>query len=87
MTKVRAACPTCGTIRIPTNHVTIRARLDAVDYAYRYTCSGCERIVVRQTTARIAYLLIDAHCPIETWALPYRGPRLGPPIGNHPGVA
>ena len=78
MTTIRARCLPCGDLHLHASKVTVRSRAD--QWAYRIVCPSCGAIIVRSTVHRIARLLIDAGCPVETWTLPYRGPRVGPPI-------
>jgi len=78
VTTVRSVCPQCGDLHLYTNQVTVRTRAD--QWAYRLQCPTCGARIVRPTSARIARLLIDAGCPIESWTLPPRGPRVGLPI-------
>ena len=80
MTTIRARCTHCGDVHLPASQVIVRARVDRPEWAYRLRCPSCRLIIVRPTSARIAGLLIAASCPVETWTLPYRGPRVGPAI-------
>lgn len=80
VTSIRSRCDDCGVFRVSAQDVTVRARVTAIDFAWRIICPYCGARIVRQTDEQKAYLLLDAGCPIEWWTLPYRGPRLGPPI-------
>lgn len=70
MTRIRTTCPQCGEIELLTTDVTMRIALDTVtlvgeDSRYRFHCPGCESMVSKRVTPRIAQLLSTGGVEIE----------------------
>lgn len=68
-TMVRATCPSCGDIKLPASQFVVRTLEDERDGEYRFKCN-CGFIVVKQCSAAIITLLINAGVQHEVWAYP-----------------
>lgn len=69
MTSVRATCDRCGDIRLPASEFVVRTLIGEEDGEYRFKCQ-CGFIVLRQCTAAIVALLIQAGVRHEVYEHP-----------------
>lgn len=58
-TVVRSTCPSCGTVDLPADAVTVFITADG-EPRYRYACPQCYATVDKPTTAQAITLLEDA---------------------------
>jgi predicted RNA-binding Zn-ribbon protein involved in translation (DUF1610 family) len=60
-------CPECGEERIDPLDVTVRARIEADEWSYRFTCPSCNRRAVASTSREAALQAVEAGASLETW--------------------
>lgn len=83
MAKILVTCSSCSEdIPLLPAQVFSRICTDNGEAEYRFTCTECNSIVVKPTTARMVETLEAAGVPVELWSLPaelfeaHRGPTL-----------
>lgn len=68
MTRIRAACPTCGDVDLDPEQVRLRRELgggDAAAASYRFRCPACAHEVVKEADARVVSLLATGGVTVE----------------------
>jgi hypothetical protein len=60
-------CPECGEGRVDPLDVTVRARIEADEWSYRFTCPTCARRAVATTSRSAALQAVEAGASLETW--------------------
>jgi predicted RNA-binding Zn-ribbon protein involved in translation (DUF1610 family) len=81
-TKVKATCPDCGDVFLTVRRVTVVDMRWMPDWAYRFRCPKCRRIVFDGADARVSELLTSAGAKVavvDAPAEPAERPN-GPPI-------
>lgn len=66
---IRARCDDCGDVRPKVPTVTVSWRHGLL--TYRFHCPKCKVLIDRQTSTRIAGLLIGIGCPVD-WDPPFK---------------
>ncbi|GMU78572.1 MAG: hypothetical protein AMXMBFR46_13670 [Acidimicrobiia bacterium] len=84
MATIRAACPTCGDVKLRARDLTVRVCAETDEGTYSFDCPRCGAPVAREATPRILSLLVAAGVRAEVWHRPAElsEPRIGPPLTN-----
>jgi predicted RNA-binding Zn-ribbon protein involved in translation (DUF1610 family) len=82
MATIRAACPTCGDVKLRSRDLTVRVCADDDHGTYSFACPRCGDSVRRDASPRILALLVSAGVRTEVWHRPAEllEPREGPPL-------
>ena len=82
MATIRAACPSCGDVKLRSRDLTVRVCADTDQGTYAFDCPRCSGAVVRDASPRILALLVTAGVHAEVWHHPAElfEPRVGPPL-------
>jgi hypothetical protein len=82
MASIRAACPTCGDVKLRSRDLTVRVCADDDHGTYSFVCPRCDVTVIRDASPRILALLVTAGVHAEVWHRPAEllERRDGPPF-------
>jgi predicted RNA-binding Zn-ribbon protein involved in translation (DUF1610 family) len=70
MATIRAACPTCGDVKLRSRDLTVRVCADTDAGMYSFACPRCGASVARDASPRILALLVSAGVRTEVWHPP-----------------
>ncbi len=70
MTQVRVTCPQCGDIDLTIADLRGRICIETGHAEYRFTCTSCKMISVRESDPKTFEILTGAGIHFEPWHLP-----------------
>ncbi len=70
MTSIRVTCEKCGDLELQTADLRCRSCLDDDRHQYRFTCTTCVEITVKDTEFRVIELLEGSGVRVDYWELP-----------------
>ncbi|CAN5801076.1 hypothetical protein BH23ACT1_BH23ACT1_14600 [soil metagenome] len=82
MAQVRATCPECGDIELPSTEVKARVCVDDRSGSYAFRCPMCTKATAKPVEARVIQLLVGVGSPLTMWRRPaelteaHRGPAV-----------
>jgi predicted RNA-binding Zn-ribbon protein involved in translation (DUF1610 family) len=82
MTTIRAICPHCGEVTLPSSHVEVQVCAQTQEGSYSFSCPACSTRVSRDADRRVVQILVSGGVRVKVWELPaelyetHRGPSI-----------
>src|SRR3954447_11879103 len=67
---IRASCPTCGAVELPTRDVSVQVCSTNNQGSYAFRCPHCRLAVSKPAEARIVDLLVSSGVRLTVWHMP-----------------
>ena len=82
MTTIRAVCPDCGEVTLPSSAMEVQVCAQTQEGSYTFACPVCSHPVHRPADRRVVQILVSGGVKVRIWELPAElfETHDGPPI-------
>ena len=82
MTTIRAICPRCGEVTLPSSAMEVQVCAQTQEGSYTFSCPVCSEPVRRDADRRVVQILVSGGVKVRVWQIPAEisEPKSGPSI-------
>lgn len=70
MTTIRAICPRCGEVTLPSGQVEVQVCAQTQEGSYSFSCPACAMHISRDADRRVVQILVSGGVKVRVWELP-----------------